>query len=111
MFSVDLAQYDPKSTQEFQGLVLQVMQAGAKPGLLDLFPILHWLDPLELIWPENAYAKKMLTIFDKIISDRLQSRSNGVSTKNDDVLDLLLNQQSSFTQNDIRHLFLVRKSF
>ncbi|XP_023750247.1 cytochrome P450 76T24 [Lactuca sativa] len=106
MFSVDLAQYDPKSTQEFQGLVLQVMQAGAKPGLLDLFPILHWLDPLELIWPENAYAKKMITIFDKIINDRLQNRSNGVSTKNDDVLDLLLNQQSSFTQNDMRHLFL-----
>ncbi|CAH1436550.1 unnamed protein product [Lactuca virosa] len=105
MFSMDLAQYDPKSTREFHGLVLQVMQVGAKPGLPDLFPMLHSLDPLELIWQENAYAKKMLTIFDKIINDRLQSRSNGVSTKDDDVLDLLLNQQSSFTQNDMRHLF------
>ncbi|CAI9271567.1 unnamed protein product [Lactuca saligna] len=110
MFSMDLAQYDPKSTQEFQDLVLQVMQAGAKPGLPDLFPILQSLDPLELIWPENVYAKKMVNIFDKIINERLKTRSttvsDGVSTEKNDVLDLLLNQKSNITQNDMRHLFL-----
>ncbi|XP_042755114.1 cytochrome P450 76T24 [Lactuca sativa] len=106
MFSIDLAEYGPKSTQQFQDLVLQGMQSGARPGLPDLFPILHSLDPLGLIWSENVYGKKMLAIFDKIINDRLKTRSDGVSTKSNDVLDLLLDQHSSFTQNDMRHLFL-----
>ncbi|KAL7593719.1 cytochrome P450 76T24 [Lactuca sativa] len=115
MFSLDLAQYGAESTQEFKDAVCALLEAGGKPTLPDLFPILNSLELLGLSRKENVNATKLLTIFEKIIHERLQTRSDsssydGISTTNNDVLDLLLNlnlkNESIISQNDMKHLFL-----
>ncbi|CAI9292224.1 unnamed protein product [Lactuca saligna] len=115
MFSIDLAQFGLESVQEFKDAVCALLEAGGKPSLPDLFPILNSFNLLGFLQKENVNATKLLSIFDKIINERLQTRStlysyDGVSTKNSDVLDLLLNlnlkDESRFTQNDMRILFL-----
>lgn len=119
MFSRDFAQYDSMSSQEFKDAVCGLMELGGKPNLPDFFPILKSLDLQGLRREGTVYANKLLSIFDKVINERLQSRRtssshNGDSTTKNDVLDLLLNlnqnDESEFSLNDIRHLFLVSNS-
>ncbi|KAI3500387.1 hypothetical protein L1887_36208 [Cichorium endivia] len=115
MFSMDFAQYDSMSSQEFQDTVCGLMELGGKPNLPDFFPILKSLDLQGLRRRGDVLATKLLSIFDKVINERLQTRMtsssyNGVSVTNNDVLDLLLNlnenDESELSRNDIRHLFL-----
>ncbi|KAI3495015.1 hypothetical protein L1887_37119 [Cichorium endivia] len=115
MFSMDLAQYDSVSTQEFRDAVWAMLEVCGKPNFADFFPILKPFDPQGLGRKVYHYGKKLLTIFDTIIDQRLQKRSNsssndGVSSSNNDVLDMLLNlnleDESVFSRNDIRHLLL-----
>ncbi|KAI3681660.1 hypothetical protein L6452_36462 [Arctium lappa] len=114
IFSMDFAQYDSVSSQEFKDTVWALMEVSGKPNLVDFFPILKRLDPQGLVQRVTIYGKKLLTNFDKIIDQRLQRRPSssshvGVSLAND-VLDSLLNlnlkDESVFSQNDMRHLFL-----
>ncbi|KAK9056234.1 hypothetical protein SSX86_027324 [Deinandra increscens subsp. villosa] len=110
MFSMDIAQYDSVSSQEFKDAVRALMEFAGKPNIADFFPILKPFDPQGFVRQGNVYAKKIMTIFDTIINQRLQTRSSSSFTQtNNDVLDLLLNfnqtNESEFTQNDMRHLF------
>lgn len=117
VFSTDFAQYDSVSSQEFKEAVWALIEVGGKPNLVDFFPLLKPLDPQGLEKLVYGYGKKILTIFDRIIDERLERRSNsssyGVSLVNNDVLDSLLNlslkDESEFSRSDIRHLFLVSK--
>ncbi|XP_023759755.1 cytochrome P450 76T24 isoform X1 [Lactuca sativa] len=108
IFSVDFAQYDTISSQEFKEAVMALVELAGKPNLADFFPILKPLDPQGLVRKGNVYGKKLLTIFDRIINQRLQLRSSSMST-NIDVLDLLLNvvqkDESIFSRDDMRHFF------
>lgn len=112
MFSLDLAQYDSVSSQEFKDAVWALMEVCGKPNLVDFFPILRPFDPQGLGRRVYHYGKKLLTIFDTIIDERLQRRSN--SSTNNDVLDMLLNlnmkDEFVFSRNEIKHLLLVSKS-
>ena len=114
IFSVDFAQYDTISSQEFKEAVMALVELAGKPNLADFFPILKPLDPQGLVRKGNVYGKKLLTIFDRIINQRLQLRSSSMST-NIDVLDLLLNvvqkDESIFSRDDMRHFFYVSQSF
>ncbi|KAL7591256.1 hypothetical protein Lser_V15G31714 [Lactuca serriola] len=108
MFSLDLAQYDSVSSQEFKDAVWALMEVCGKPNLVDFFPILRPFDPQGLGRRVYHYGKKLLTIFDTIIDERLQRRSN--SSTNNDVLDMLLNlnmkDEFVFSRNEIKHLLL-----
>ncbi|KAK1420161.1 hypothetical protein QVD17_21526 [Tagetes erecta] len=114
MFSMDLAQYDSVSSQEFKDAVGGLMEVTGKPNIADFFPILKPFDPQGLVRQGNVYGKILLTIIDAIIDQRLETRSSssiydGVTLKNNDVLDMLLNLnqngESKFTRNDMKHLF------
>ncbi|XP_071742250.1 cytochrome P450 76T24-like [Rutidosis leptorrhynchoides] len=116
MFSIDLAQYDSVSSQEFKNLICRVFEIAGKPNVADFFPILKPFDPQGLFRKGNFYGKKLLAIFDRLIDQRLQTRSSSSSSKdnvkslaNKDVLDLLLDlnqkSESEISQNDMRHLF------
>ncbi|XP_076886456.1 cytochrome P450 76T24-like [Bidens hawaiensis] len=116
MFSRDCAQYDSLSSQEFKDNVWALLEIAGKPNIADFFPVLKSFDPQGLVHRGNVYGKKLMTIFDRIIDQRLQARLTSMtnndearltSMTNNDVLDLLLNQmdESSFNRNDIRHLF------
>ncbi|KAI7748317.1 hypothetical protein M8C21_034013, partial [Ambrosia artemisiifolia] len=110
MFSINLAQYDSVSSQEFKDAVWGLLETAGKPNMVDFFPVLKPFDPQGLRQHANGYCKKILTIFDRIIDQRLISRSSSSPTStNNDILDMLLNlnqkDESEFTLNDMRHLF------
>ncbi|KAI3800475.1 hypothetical protein L1987_28566 [Smallanthus sonchifolius] len=110
MFSTDLAQYDSVESQEFKDSVWALIEVAGKPNTADFFPILKPFDPQGLVRRGNVYGKKIMTIFDRIIDQRLLTRSSSlVTSANNDVLDSLLNMQqkeeSEFSRNDMRHLF------
>ncbi|KAK1420158.1 hypothetical protein QVD17_21522 [Tagetes erecta] len=113
MFSMDVAQYDSVSSHEFMDAVEGLMDVSGKPNIADFFPIFKPFDPQGLVRQGNVYGKRILTLIDRIIDQRLQTTSSsslydGVTLKNNDMLDLLLNlnqKDESFTRNDMSHLF------
>ncbi|KAD3069190.1 hypothetical protein E3N88_37070 [Mikania micrantha] len=108
MFSMDLAQYDSLSSQEFKDDAWGIVDVLGKSNISDFFPILKPFDPQGLKRLGTVYANRILNIFDTIIDHRLQTRS--ASSTNNDVLEWLLNltknNESEWSQNDIRHFFL-----
>ncbi|XP_023759798.1 cytochrome P450 76T24 [Lactuca sativa] len=110
IFSVDFAEYDTESSQEFKEAVMALLNFGGRPNLADFFPILKPFDPQGFVRQGNVYGKKLLTIIDRIVDQRLQSRLSSSSLTNNDVLDSLLNlvhqEESMFSLEDMRHLFL-----
>ncbi|KAI3681652.1 hypothetical protein L6452_36454 [Arctium lappa] len=116
LFSTDFAENDSVSSQEFKDAVWAILEVGGKPNLADFFPILKLFDPQGLLRHGNVHGKKLITMLDMIIDQRLQTRSSssscgGVSSINNDVLDSLLNltlkEESGFSRNDMKHWFLV----
>ncbi|KAI3741245.1 hypothetical protein L1987_58916 [Smallanthus sonchifolius] len=111
MFSMDFAQYDSVTSQEFKDTVWAVMEIVGKPNIVDFFPILQPFDPQGFMRRGNVYGKKIFAIFENIIDQRLATRSSSsVTSANNDVLDSLLNlnqkDESEFSQNDMKHLFM-----
>ncbi|CAI9292230.1 unnamed protein product [Lactuca saligna] len=95
---------------EFKEAVMALLNFGGRPNLADFFPILKPFDPQGFVRQGNVYGKKLLTIIDRIVDQRLQSRLSSSSLTNNDVLDSLLNlvhkEESMFSREDMRHLFL-----
>ncbi|KVH89174.1 cytochrome P450 [Cynara cardunculus var. scolymus] len=116
LFSLDFAQYDSVSSQEFKDAIRGLMEVSGKPDLADFFPMLKLFDPQGLLRRANVYSKKMMTIFDEIIDQRFHTRSSssscvGASSRKNDVLDSLLDinlkdESGSFNLNDMKHWFL-----
>ncbi|KAJ0928473.1 putative geraniol 8-hydroxylase [Helianthus annuus] len=67
MFSVDFAQYDSLSSQEFKDNVWALMEIAGKPNIVDFFLILKMFDPQGLLRRGNVYGRKIMTIFDRVI--------------------------------------------
>jgi len=120
IFSVDLSQYDSVSLQEFKEHVWALMEYGGKANLADFFPLLKPLDPQGIVRRGSVHLKKVLSIFEKLIDQRLQTKLSSssyddVSSTCNDVLDLLLNLKQKgdleFSQNHLGHLFVVSNSF
>ncbi|KAJ0932834.1 putative geraniol 8-hydroxylase [Helianthus annuus] len=107
MFSMDFAQYDSSTSQKFKDDVWALLEIGGKPNITDLFPIFKFFDPQGLVRRGNVHGNRILTLFDNVINQRLQTRSTSLA--DNDVLDSLLNlkqmDESAFSLNDIRHLF------
>ncbi|GAB2291359.1 hypothetical protein Dimus_025617 [Dionaea muscipula] len=94
-FSVDLAQYD--AACEFEDLVWKITEEYSKSNIADLFPVLKRLDlDLQGIRHRTGiYLGKIISLFNTMIDQRLQSRrqlisSHDQSSSNHDVLDALL---------------------
>ncbi|KAJ0762592.1 putative geraniol 8-hydroxylase [Helianthus annuus] len=107
MFSMDFAQYDSSTSQKFKDDVWALLEIGGKPNITDFFPIFKFFDPQGLVRRGNVHGNRILTHFDNVINQRLQTRSTSLA--DNDVLDSLLNlkqmDESTFGLNDIRHLF------
>ncbi|KAF5811725.1 putative geraniol 8-hydroxylase [Helianthus annuus] len=67
MFSVDFAQYDSLSSQEFKDNVWALMEIAGKPNIVDFFLILKMFDPQGLLRRGNVYGRKIMTIFDRVL--------------------------------------------
>ncbi|XP_023759800.1 cytochrome P450 76T24-like [Lactuca sativa] len=111
IFSRDLSQYDSVSSQGFKDAVCGLMELSGNPNISDFFPILKPFDLQGFLRRSNVYGKKLLSIFDMIIDERIQERSSSSydgdhSSKSRDLLDLLLDlsmkDESEISPNDMR---------
>ncbi|KAI3800476.1 hypothetical protein L1987_28567 [Smallanthus sonchifolius] len=87
MFSMDFAQYDSISPQEFKDVVWALMEVLGKPNIADFFPTLKSFDPQGLARRGNVYGKKIRSIFYRIIDQRLRTKASSsfTSANNDDL--------------------------
>lgn len=121
LFFMDLVHstHDEKS-QEFKNIIYGIMEEAGKPNVSDFFPILRPLDPQGLYTRMTNHMNKLCEIFDKIIEERICSKSSKVDDSEDfcnDVLDSLLKINNigettlELSRNEMVHLFLVRIDF
>ncbi|CAI9770296.1 unnamed protein product [Fraxinus pennsylvanica] len=107
LFSVEFADFNSDSSQEFKEVIWGVMECIGTPNIADYFPVLKKFDPQGILRRNTFYFEKLFAIFDGIIDERLKSR--GTSVKND-LLDALLdlNQKPDpeLSRDDIKHLLL-----
>lgn len=110
-FSTDLAHYGSNESQEFQDLVVGIMEEAGRPNIADYFPALRFFDPQGARRRMTTHFGKFFAILDGIIHERAQLRvlSQGSETSTD-VLDSLLNlteeHNSELSCEDIKHLLL-----
>ncbi|KAL7224048.1 hypothetical protein ACSBR1_025492 [Camellia fascicularis] len=91
IFSVDLADPNEDSGEEFRDLVLNIMELIGKPNLVDYFPELAKIDPQGIRRRMKGSFEKVLRLFGRLIDERLEKRRLGKTVGNDDLLDVLLN--------------------
>ncbi|CAI9770295.1 unnamed protein product [Fraxinus pennsylvanica] len=107
LFSVEFADFNSDSSQEFKEVIWGVMECIGTPNIADYFPVLKKFDPQGILRRNTFYFEKLFAIFDGIIDERLKSR--GTSVKND-LLDALLdlNQKPDpeLSRDDKKHLLL-----
>lgn len=90
-FSVEFAEFNPDSSQEFKDVLRGLMECAGSPNIADYFPLLKYFDPQGISRRTKFYFEKLFAIFDGIIDQRLRSRDT--SMKNDLLQALLdLNQ-------------------
>nr|XP_043626607.1 cytochrome P450 76T24-like [Erigeron canadensis] len=112
IFSIDIAEYDSESSQDFKELVWGLMEVGGTPNLADFFHILRPFDPQGLQKRAIHYTEKLMAIYEQHVGQRLQERaelcSSDSTSSSKDLTDVLLdiseNEKSSINLDDIRNL-------
>ncbi|XP_059455881.1 cytochrome P450 76T24-like [Corylus avellana] len=110
-FSADLADFCSNASQEFQSLLLRIMEEAGRPNIADYFPALSLLDPQGARRRMLVYSTKWFGILDDIITKRVQLRASSRDCMaSSDVLDSLLNHveedNSELSYDDIKHLLV-----
>ncbi|KAG2681345.1 hypothetical protein I3760_11G140500 [Carya illinoinensis] len=92
VFSLDLANSDSDMAGEFKEIAGDIMREVGKPNLADYFPLLKKIDPQGARRRLTVHFSKLIDIFDRLISRRLQLRKvSGYHATKNDMLDTLLN--------------------
>ncbi|CAK8542258.1 unnamed protein product [Lathyrus sativus] len=115
LFSMDLAHaIQGEESQGFKKIIWGIMEEVGKPNVSDFFPILRPLDLQGVYAKVTNYVKKLYTIFDEIIEERISSRSTKVDSEDvcNDVLDSLLKSNNigettlELSRDEMVHLFM-----
>ncbi|GMH09463.1 hypothetical protein Nepgr_011304 [Nepenthes gracilis] len=101
-FSVDLANPRSDSGREFKEMIWDIMVVNGTPNIADFFPLLKIIDPQRIRHRSKILARKMITLFNTMIDERLQLRKQTGSLESNDVLDALL----SISQDNNKELEL-----
>ncbi|PIA63863.1 hypothetical protein AQUCO_00201291v1 [Aquilegia coerulea] len=88
IFSIDLAQFNSESTQDFKAAVWGVLEEAGRPNLADYIPILRPFDPQGVRRRTATYFGKLDNLFDTLIDQRMQS--NKEQNVPNDLLDTVL---------------------
>ncbi|CAI9773715.1 unnamed protein product [Fraxinus pennsylvanica] len=115
LFSTDFAQFNSDSSQEMKDIVRRLLENVAIPNLADFFPVLKFIDPQGILRKTKSYISKVFVIFDDLIDQRLQSRSESLDHPvRNDLLEAILNHiqasESELTLDVLKHLLLVGKT-
>jgi hypothetical protein len=98
-------------TDEYRGIVENLVRAIGTPNIVDFFPVLKMVDPQGISGISATYLEKLLDIIGSYISKRLELRNGENYVPNDDMLDNLLNisqeNDQKMDNTKIKHLFLV----
>nr|XP_043625291.1 cytochrome P450 76T24-like [Erigeron canadensis] len=112
IFSIDIAEYDSESSQDFKELVWGLMEVGGTPNITDYFHFLRPFDPQGLQKRAILYGVKLMAIFEQHVGQRLKARADSCSpdssSSSKDLTDVLLDiskkEKSSISLDDIRNL-------
>ncbi|KAI7732865.1 hypothetical protein M8C21_013317 [Ambrosia artemisiifolia] len=106
LFSKDLIDLYENSSNEFREVVGNIMVDAVKPNLVDYFPVFKKIDPQGIKRRMTRHFKKILSILDELIEERL---AMGTSVHND-VLEVCLkiNQENpeEFSRSRIKFFIL-----
>ncbi|XP_017192405.1 geraniol 8-hydroxylase-like [Malus domestica] len=91
VFSVDLADPSSEVGREFKEIVWGLMEEAGKPNFGDYFPLLRKLDPQGIRGRMIKHFLKIDSLFDRMITQRLELRKSNDDVTNNDMLDSLLN--------------------
>nr|POE92034.1 geraniol 8-hydroxylase [Quercus suber] len=112
IYSMDMVDSNSDQAKELKGLVWNIMKDAGKPNLADYFPVLKKIDPQGLRHSVAVNFRRMLDLFDNIISQRLHLRKISGSNMNNDILDTLLNisdkNSEEMDKTKIERLFLLK---
>ncbi|CAI9770300.1 unnamed protein product [Fraxinus pennsylvanica] len=107
LFSVDFADFNSDSSQEFKDVVWNVSKCIGSPNLADYFPVLKYVDLQGISRRTKFYFGKLYAILDSIIDQRLKSK--GTLEKNDlleALLDLYQKPEPELSRNEIKHILM-----
>ncbi|KAM4073276.1 hypothetical protein ACB094_10G006500 [Castanea mollissima] len=108
--SVDLAVPNSDMAREFKELIWNIMEEVGKPNLANYFPVLRKVDPQGIRRRMTIYFGNMIELFDSLINKPLLTRKVPGSTRNNDMLDTLLDISEESTREidktQIERLFL-----
>ncbi|KAG4907791.1 hypothetical protein JHK82_056443 [Glycine max] len=104
IFSMDLIHSTGKA-EEFKDLVTNITKLVGTPNLADFFQVLKLVDPQGVKRRQSKNVKKVLDMFDDLVSQRLKQREEG--KVHNDMLDAMLNiskDNKYMDKNMIEHL-------
>jgi cytochrome P450 len=112
LFSKDLADFSSTASQQFLEIILGTMEEAGRPNVADYFPALRFVDPQGARRRQTIHYRNFFRILDGIINERLQSKASSKGSKaSSDALGSLLNlieeDNSELSYDDIKHLLLV----
>lgn len=112
ILSTDFSDPLVKSAEEVKETVWKIMEEVGKPNLADYFPLLKMFDPQGIRRRSEIYFKKMIDIFDRIITQRLQLRNfSGDKVNHNDMLNTLISiveeNSEEMNKTQMERLFVV----
>ncbi|KAB2624909.1 hypothetical protein D8674_016569 [Pyrus ussuriensis x Pyrus communis] len=91
-------------------LVWGIVEEIGKPNLADYFPVLKKIDPMGIRRRLANHFQKMISLFDRMITQRLESRKSRDYVTTKDMLDTLINfseeKSKDMDMAETEHLFL-----
>ncbi|CAN0908678.1 Geraniol 8-hydroxylase [Linum grandiflorum] len=113
VISLDLnADEGSQDVVEFMEATRGIMDEAGKPNLGDFFPLVGVLDLQGIQRRMRSHSMKLLSLFGRIIEERLEKRKSEKYVTSNDMMDTLLdianqeNHEASMDLDLIKHLFL-----
>ncbi|RZB91105.1 Geraniol 8-hydroxylase [Glycine soja] len=90
--------------EELKDLVTNIIKLVGTPNLVDFFPVLKMVDPQSIKRRQSKNSKKVLDMFNHLVSQRLKQREDG--KVHNDMLDAMLyiSNDNKYMDNMIEHL-------
>lgn len=115
-FSLDLFHYghgsddDKSHHEEFKEIIFGVMEEAGRPNVSDFFPFFRLFDLQGARARMINYCEKFFAFMDGVLEERTRLRASGTKKYNDvldSILDLIKEESSQLSRQDVLHLFLV----
>ncbi|KAL3810173.1 hypothetical protein ACJIZ3_000047 [Penstemon smallii] len=92
LFSIDFTDFDSDNAQKWKETIEGFLGTVGSPNVADFFPVLKMFDPQGIKRGADFYIGKLLSMFEDVINQRLESRKtdSDSSKKKKDLLEVLI---------------------